>query len=281
MSRVIYTPTLYLRLDKRKQNGNTPLYIRFQRINNKEPKFPLGIEVTQEAWDTKKQCPKDPALSLIVEKRLSKIKQQILNATMNDIEITHSLLKEFVEGKPKPDQRSFYEYFDEYLKYKQKKGLIGESTLKIYMTTYNSLKEFKRNITIQQIDENLILNFNKFLIKRGEQKGFGEVKGTRHNRLKHIRSIIHYIEKKGIPNKINKTLRKLANAAGINKHLTFHAGRRTFATNRANSGVDNYVLMKLMGHTNYQTTLQYSKWNQNIARGHVDDVEILKMKQLI
>lgn len=42
MSVYIPTPTLFLRTDKKKKNGKMPLFIRFQRIDGKEPKFSFG-----------------------------------------------------------------------------------------------------------------------------------------------------------------------------------------------------------------------------------------------
>ena len=47
----IQEPTLFLRVDKKKKDGRMPIYIRFQRIDGKEPKFPLGISCLPEKWD--------------------------------------------------------------------------------------------------------------------------------------------------------------------------------------------------------------------------------------
>lgn len=47
----IQEPTLFLRVDKKKKDGRMPIYIRFQRIDGKEPKFPLGINCLPEKWD--------------------------------------------------------------------------------------------------------------------------------------------------------------------------------------------------------------------------------------
>lgn len=45
MSVYIPTPTLFLRTDKKKKNSKMPLYVRFQRIDGKEPKFSFGKKV--------------------------------------------------------------------------------------------------------------------------------------------------------------------------------------------------------------------------------------------
>lgn len=48
-------------------------------------------------------------------------------------------------------------------------------------------------------------------------------------------------------------------SAGINKHITFHCARHTFAVMMLDLGVDLYTLSKLMGHKNIETTQVYAK----------------------
>lgn len=52
---------------------------------------------------------------------------------------------------------------------------------------------------IKDVNAKLLSDFEKFLIKRGEENGKGDVKGSRYNRIKHIRAIIRYIETLNIP----------------------------------------------------------------------------------
>lgn len=48
-------------------------------------------------------------------------------------------------------------------------------------------------------------------------------------------------------------------AAGINKHITFHCARHSFAIMMLDAGVDLYTLSKLMGHKSIETTQIYAK----------------------
>ena len=65
-----------------------------------------------------------------------------------------------------------------------------DSTRKSYETTLSALKEFKGEIKVKDINAKLLENFDKFLIKRGQESGKGEVKGSRYNRIKHMKTII-------------------------------------------------------------------------------------------
>ena len=47
--------------------------------------------------------------------------------------------------------------------------------------------------------------------------------------------------------------------AGINKHISFHCSRHTFATNCLNLGIKMPVIRDLLGHKDLKTTAIYVK----------------------
>ncbi len=56
----------------------------------------------------------------------------------------------------------------------------------------------------------------------------------------------------------NLELKRWTMRAGINKHITFHSGRHTFAIIQIDLGTDIYTLSKLLGHSILETTQIYS-----------------------
>jgi len=60
--------------------------------------------------------------------------------------------------------------------------------------------------------------------------------------------------------KMNAYLKEIADVCGINKILTFHIARHTFATTvTLSNGVPIETVSKMLGHTNLRTTQHYAK----------------------
>ena len=59
---------------------------------------------------------------------------------------------------------------------------------------------------------------------------------------------------------MNAYLKEIADVCGINKELTFHIARHTFATTvTLSNGVPIETVSKMLGHTNLKTTQHYAK----------------------
>jgi site-specific recombinase XerD len=67
--------------------------------------------------------------------------------------------------------------------------------------------------------------------------------------------------------KYNKHLKKIAEQVEINKALSSHVARHTFATTALTRGVDIYAVSKILGHTSVKQTEVYSK----IVNEHLDN----------
>lgn len=76
--------------------------------------------------------------------------------------------------------------------------------------------------------------------------------------------------------KMNSYLKEIADICGINKELTFHIARHTFATTvTLSNGVPLETVSKMLGHTNLKTTQHYAKiLDSKIST----DMKLLKQK---
>ena len=59
--------------------------------------------------------------------------------------------------------------------------------------------------------------------------------------------------------KLNEYLKEIGSICGINKDLTFHLARHTFATLTLTKGVSIETVSKMLGHTNIKTTQIYAR----------------------
>jgi len=75
--------------------------------------------------------------------------------------------------------------------------------------------------------------------------------------------------------KNNLLLQKWADIAGINKKVTFHVGRHTFATMQLTYGTDIYTVSKLLGHKDLKNTQIYAKLTDSKKREAVNRINLL------
>lgn len=72
--------------------------------------------------------------------------------------------------------------------------------------------------------------------------------------------------------KINKHLKNIANVCQINKHITMHVGRHTFATTFIRNKGDVFRLKMLLGHAKIEHTQKYV---HIVDEEVLDDVDII------
>lgn len=72
---------------------------------------------------------------------------------------------------------------------------------------------------------------------------------------------------------VNKIIEKWKNNAGIEKHVTFHIARHTFATLLLKKDTNLYVVSKLLGHKKITTTQIYAKIVDKSKQKAVDSLD--------
>lgn len=72
----------------------------------------------------------------------------------------------------------------------------------------------------------------------------------------------------------NKHLAKWIGLAGIEKDITFHCFRHTFATLQLSKGTDIYTVSKMLGHRELKTTQVYAKIIDQTKREAADKIQI-------
>lgn len=72
---------------------------------------------------------------------------------------------------------------------------------------------------------------------------------------------------------VNDKLNELATMAGINKHLTYHTSRHTFATLLVMDGVSIYKIQKFLGHKSVSMTERYLKYDLKMAQVNMEEIE--------
>ncbi|MDD3051561.1 MAG: site-specific integrase [Candidatus Cloacimonetes bacterium] len=104
---------------------------------------------------------------------------------------------------------------------------------------------------------------------QGEYLSFIQEKTDGHLRMKMSKNAIELIEQQRdlkesgqvfhLPFNVSEIIRTWVSQAGINKHITFHCARHTFATLALTSDIDLFTVSKLLGHSDIKTTQIYAK----------------------
>jgi len=78
---------------------------------------------------------------------------------------------------------------------------------------------------------------------------------------------------------LGKVLRAWCKEAGIDKRVTFHVARHTFATLALTQGADLYTVSKLLGHKTIQATQIYAKVVDEKKKAAVESLPMIEVRQ--
>jgi len=148
-----------LRTDKRKANGEYPLYYRII-FNSEVLKLPVRISLKAKDWDKAKSCPRGNAiLAKKLEKKEQSFKDFIDDCDMHGKAVTKSIIKEFYNGRD--GKKDFYYHFDKYTE--KKFCFIKKGTQYHYLLLRKQLKEYKPSLLLIEIDFPFLEDFFHYL----------------------------------------------------------------------------------------------------------------------
>ena len=81
------------------------------------------------------------------------------------------------------------------------------------------------------------------------------------------------------PTQLGRVLKQWCKDAGINKRVTFHTSRHTFATLALTQGVDLYTVSKLLGHKTIQATQIYAKIVDEKKKAAMESLPVIELRK--
>lgn len=75
----------------------------------------------------------------------------------------------------------------------------------------------------------------------------------------------------------NKALKRWVARAGIDKHITWHCGRLSFAVNILNNGANIKTVASLPGHSGLKHTEKYTRAVDELKQKAIDSLPELRL----
>lgn len=154
-----------LRFNRKKRldtNDNAPIEVRMY-LNGKASYKGTGMSITPEGWNKAKNRPKDNFVNRKCETLISELKvfelefrQKNGRFTIQDFKFLHT-----PEAVPEPTNVSFTKYVAEQL---QAEKVLNQTSLRSRKLTFNYLKKFRVDIGFNDINYQMVKDFEFFLI---------------------------------------------------------------------------------------------------------------------
>ena len=263
-----------------------------------------GVKVYSDQWNDRKKIINSVEmiqLNQCLDEQL-RIIQNWINELISKKEVfDFDKLDRFLRYTNKSE--SFVDFVERRI---EERGDITESTKASHRTFATSLREFDRIIYLKdaRIDSETIcrgrdlfifqaytgisyadlakFNFKRDVQKRGNKYVILDIRlKTEENYFIVLLSPAMEILKKYdyvlpiISNQqYNLRLKIVADYAGLDRNLTVHLARHTYATLQLSNGTDIFTVSKMLGHTNVRTTQRYTKVVDEKKENAADAIKI-------
>lgn len=156
--------SLFVFKSKVKKNGDAKIYIRF--TNNRRCSYVnSNITIPFKYWDVKHQRVKPSfrsanAINMLLERKLSEIREQMMVKAMHTRLITHKQAKSLAVKK---GELSFFSLADTYIDQILKSGQIGTADkIRSHFTKFEQYLG-NRNASLYDIDETVLIEYQAYL----------------------------------------------------------------------------------------------------------------------
>ena len=157
--------------------------------NGKASYKSTGYRVTQDQWNKKKNAPKDALMNRNIQTMISEY--QTFESEFRAIHKSFSIedLKRKDQPIPEPPQKktSFTDFFREQL---EKEEPLKQPSLRTRRLTFDYFKEFRSEVSFDEINYDLMKAFNSFLYEKRKKNGKPLNLNTIGKHHKHVRKYI-------------------------------------------------------------------------------------------
>jgi len=228
---------IFVRTNFKNKKGQQPVAIQYC-IEHRSVQFNIGVNIDSKNWDPEKKLVLFPESeydkkNLLIKSAVFRAEKILFDYQVKNKYLTCEDFKSLFLIKPEPTS-CFYAFVENELKLKI--NSIRNSTLKQYKGELTKLKQFRKKLTIEEV--NSYLFFQKYEhYMRTELKNKTNTVGKT---LKKIKALLQVAYKKGIINKIETT----------NYQLKYEQTNRTFLS------MDEVNNLELLLHKDISDTIK-------------------------
>jgi hypothetical protein len=159
-------------------NANTSSIFMFYSYNKIRNKIQTGLSVAPNDWDKKTNRAKIKTNNyMVINTRLSEIiafVEDIVYYLSKEDSFDNNKFKSLVREKFENKQNTllpskqitFYQYYDEFIRFKESNNLVTKNVILLYKRSKNYLKNYAPNLTFDNIDNNFLTEYHTYLINK-------------------------------------------------------------------------------------------------------------------
>lgn len=159
-------------------NANTSSIYMYYSYNKVRNKIQTGLSINPIDWDKKTNRAKTKTNNyMVINTRLNaivNIVEDIVYQLSKEDKFDNNKFKSLVRNKLfskentflPTKQTTFYEYFNEFIRFKESNNLVTKNVIFLYKRSLNYLKSYAPNLTFDDIDSNFLTEYHTYLVNK-------------------------------------------------------------------------------------------------------------------